>query len=317
MDIAYESFVDSEPFKFLVGLPPKTFYMHAGLAAKLSSTFATLVGGGMSEAKEKCAKLKDTDKDTFIRVIQFAYTGDYSVAEPDVVLSASDVGIENSSKHLNDKNHPVIPQNPIREPDAGQSPEEPPYDPHEEYAIEVPAEDPAIEEEPAEWVDWGSARNKKDKRKKLRSSKSKVEQLWDSFKSEAHVAEKRPWQPEVNEDHCQDYTPVFLCHAKLYAFADTYDVVPLQELVLQKLRLTLSRFKLHPQRVGDVVELLKYTYTNTTDYEESIDELRNLVTDYLVCHIEKIIHHVEFTKLLGDGDMVKDFLPKLVERRLD
>ncbi|EXJ73893.1 uncharacterized protein A1O5_03655 [Cladophialophora psammophila CBS 110553] len=298
MDIAYESFADSEPFKFLVGPAAKPFYLHAKLATRLSSFMAALVEGGMAEAKRRYAVFEDIDEDTFVRVIQFAYTGDYAAAEPGIVSPELDTPVEDSSNHL-DYAAPApavdeyleVPSEPAVSPGADE-PEEP-----SEY--------------PYSWVPQ-SKRSKKNK------SRSKGEQVWDSFKSEAYMKETKPWQPEVNEDSCQDYTPVFLCYAKLYVFSDKYGIEPLQELVLQKLRLTLSRFKLHPQRVDDVVELLKYTYANTVSCDAQIDKLRNLVSDYLVCHIEKIVNHLEFTNLLGkEGDVAKDLLPKLVERRLD
>ncbi|KIW89627.1 uncharacterized protein Z519_09783 [Cladophialophora bantiana CBS 173.52] len=275
MDISYESFADSKPFRFLVGPAAKPFYIHAKLATQLSSTMAALVEGSMAEAKRCYAVLEDIDEDTFVRVVQFAYTGDYAVAEPDTP-------VENSSNHLD----------------------------HAEPAPAVyeylPEEEPSNAVLPAE-----------------PDERTRGERAWDFFQSAAYKKETQPWQPEVNQDSRQDYTPVFLCHAKLYIFSDKYNIEPLQELVLQKLRLTLSRFILHPQRVNDVVELLKYTYANTASRDVKDDKLRDLVSDYLVCHIEKIVYDVEFINMLGkegdgrEGDVAKDLLPKLVRLRLD
>ena len=100
-----------------------------------------------------------------------------------------------------------------------------------------------------------------------------------------------------------------------FMFSDKYSIEPLLELVLQKLRLNLSKFELHSQRVGDIVELMKYTYEHTSDYEEAIDRLRSLVADYVVCHIKKIVGFGDFTKLLQEnGDVAKDLMPKLMQR---
>ncbi|KIW76344.1 hypothetical protein Z517_11090 [Fonsecaea pedrosoi CBS 271.37] len=299
MDIAYESFVDSEPFKFLVGPTAKPFYMHGGLATKLSDPMAALLGGGMVEAKNRYAVLKDADEDTFVRVIQFAYTGDYAVAEPksDSVPSTAD---------NDDDIPPEAPEETVS---------------YEDYSAAEPAQS-------WDFPSGGFSRKKKGRKNNAffaeafedpgsLNERSKGKQAWDSFKTKAHLKETMCWDPEVNEDQHQNYTSVFLCHAKLYTFADQYLIEPLRELVLQKLRLTLSRFKLHQQRVGDVVELLKYTYANTPCRDPKIDQLRDLISDYLVCHIEKIVHHEEFFKLLDNGDVAKDFLPKLVALRLD
>ncbi|OAG44302.1 hypothetical protein AYO21_01298 [Fonsecaea monophora] len=313
MDIAYKSFVDSEPFKFLVGPTAKPFYMHGGLATKLSDPMAALLGGGMVEATNRYAVLKDTDEDTFVRVIQFAYTGDYAVAEPepDHNPSEPDNVVDESFNNLRHA-HPSAFEDIVAE---GETTESVPIDPEptEEY----------IEEEAVPYCEWcGRNPFRKRNHKWVESGKtktvvSKAQEAWDSFKKKADIKKTMEWKLEVNEDQHQNYTPVFLCHAKLYAFADQYLIEPLRGLVLQKLRLTLSRFKLHQQRVGDVVELLKYTYANTPCRDPKIDQLRDLISDYLVCHIEKIVHHEEFIKLLDNGDVAKDFLPKLVALRLD
>lgn len=61
----------------------------------------------------------------------------------------------------------------------------------------------------------------------------------------------------------KNFLPVFLGHAKLYMFADMYDVDPLKALALNKLHQILLTFKLYARRVGDVVELVGYSYENT------------------------------------------------------
>ena len=114
---------------------------------------------------------------------------------------------------------------------------------------------------------------------------------------------------------CEDYTEVFLCHARLYVFADVYHVEALKALALYKLRRTLAKFYLYPERVPDVVLLLQYAYSHTMDHEESIDELRDLVTDYAVCVIEVIAQDPDLQALLSDrGALAKDLVTKLLNR---
>ncbi len=269
----------------------------------------------MIEAKREYAVFDDVDEDTFIRFTQFAYTGDYAVAEPDVLLSQSDVGVESDRRSRARSSTPKA----ATLDDALQ---------------EQPEPEPEPEPEPPEDELWGfkSTKHRKQSKKKMASAwaddrdeetipapistrKSKGERLWDAFQAKASVKHPEAWRPNVNTDHCEDYTPVFLCHAKLYMFADKYSIEPLSGLVLRKLRLNLSEFILHSQRIGDIIELLKYTYEHTTDYEERIDRLRNLVAEYVVCHIEKIVGFDDFTKLLQEnGDVGKDLMPKLMQR---
>ena len=60
----------------------------------------------MLESKRKFAVLDDVDEETFIRFTQFAYTGDYAVAEPHVVLNQADIGIENGVKKQRTRSKP-------------------------------------------------------------------------------------------------------------------------------------------------------------------------------------------------------------------
>ncbi|KAJ9603940.1 hypothetical protein H2200_011462 [Cladophialophora chaetospira] len=318
MALRYESFADSKPFKFVVGETGKTFYIHASLAAQQSTTLATLIEGGMVESEREYAAIEDVDEDTFIRFIQFAYTGDYAVAETVVVLSPADIATDYEAKNGGDD--PSL--EPVPEfPNIAEVVEEP--------VPEAPPEEPAVD---FGWGNFGSTTHRNKSRKTKRSAwavdrveepvvaenpdfRSKGERLWDEFKAKAQVKYADVWQPSVNSDPCEDYTPVFLCHAKLYMFSDKYSIEPLLELVLQKLRLNLSKFELHSERVADIVELMKYVYEHTTDYENAIDRLRNLVTDYVVCHIEKVMALGDFMKLLQEnGDVAKDLMPKLMQR---
>ena len=43
----------------------------------------------MSEAKEGCALLEDVEKSIFVRFSQYAYTEDYTAADPNIVLDFS------------------------------------------------------------------------------------------------------------------------------------------------------------------------------------------------------------------------------------
>lgn len=293
--------MDSKQFKFLVGEAGKALYIHASLATQHSITLATLIEGGMVETAREYAILDDVDEETFVRFIQFAYTGQYSVAAPDLILAPSDIGSEATNKNGNP--HTVADEKSVFEvdPDSGWG---------------APGPQSAFKDKKLKKKkDYGWVDNRFEPAPAPFDARSKGTRLWDAFKAKACVTHTEPWRPTANTDHCEDYTPVFLCHAKLYVFSDKYSIEPLRNLVLQKLRLNLSEFKLHPQRIGDIVELLKYVYEHTSDYEDGIDCLRNLICDYVVCHIEKIVAMEDFTKLLQEnGDVSKDLMPKLMQR---
>jgi hypothetical protein len=53
------------------------------------------------------------------------------------------------------------------------------------------------------------------------------------------------FEPKSNSAASQDFTPVFLAHARLYTFADMRLVAPLKNLALYNLHKTLIDFRLY------------------------------------------------------------------------
>jgi hypothetical protein len=289
LGVTRDSFIGSRPFRFLIGPDKKTVYVHTELVVQHSSALAALVSGRMAEAKESCAFLEDVDEGTFVRFVEYMYTSDYSVPDPVIVQMASDSTFENG-------------QDGIEEPT------------------------------PIDESIWFSS--KKDKKKKASKGnpwhtevpeeavaeypqhECKKDRLWSEFR-EAHVRHHEPWEPRQNKESCEDYTQIFLCHARLYVFSDQYCIEPLHELTLQKLRLTLSTFILFNERVSDIVELIQYTYAHTMEHEEGIDKLRSLVMDYVICQMEAIVENKGFITMLQEpGALAKDLVLKSL-RRLD
>jgi len=108
-------------------------------------------------------------------------------------------------------------------------------------------------------------------------------------------------QAQVNADPCEDHTEVFLCHARLYVFAEKYDIEPLKMLTRRKIHQALVIFILHTSRVGDIVALLRYVYANTPDRDNTRDDLRELVMQYVVCHFERMAPSKEYLSLMEEG----------------
>lgn len=97
----------------------------------------------------------------------------------------------------------------------------------------------------------------------------------------------------------QDLTPVFLGHARVYSFADKYNIHSLQSIALQKLYETLDGFHLSRDRIGAVIELIRYTYQNTQ--ESFAEPLRDLVAKYVAIKIDVIGLSADFYSLLREG----------------
>lgn len=116
-----------------------------------------------------------------------------------------------------------------------------------------------------------------------------------------------------NESSAEDYTPVFLGHARLYVFAEKWDIKPLKALVLYKLHATLREYKPYEARYGDVVELIRYTYERTP-CRKRIDGLRELVTRYVAQEQIQIARSEPCLELVEDGgSFARDLLSLMME----
>jgi hypothetical protein len=121
------------------------------------------------------------------------------------------------------------------------------------------------------------------------------------YKHELNVG----YRAMANTRHDHNFQSVFLGHAKLYLLADKYLIEGLKNLVLYKLRSTLQMFELYECRVVDIVELVRFSYTNdyTSDRSDNgeLDELRRLVVEYVILHRSKIDSSKVFEEILEEG----------------
>lgn len=274
------SFVGSKQFEFLIGPEKTPCYIHLALVARSSKTLDALVTGSMEEAKRGSAQLPDIEPATFIRFTEFAYTGGYS--------SPMAIKIDEPSNATTTacRRADYISQ-------AAQLPKPTPIQ-HQE------GEDPKPNRNRTSLGEFAS-----------RASSPAAEiTLWQSF--QAAAVQPAGWVFKRNlVDRTLNFSPVFLAHAQLYAFGDQYDIGTLRILALQKLRCHLSFFTLHAERIDDVVDLLKYTYENTADLDSGMDALRDLVTDYVVCHPATVGKNLRFLALLEEpGKLARDVMSK-------
>lgn len=117
----------------------------------------------------------------------------------------------------------------------------------------------------------------------------------------------------------EDYTDVFLSHARLYVFADYYDIKDLGKLSLYNLGTALEEFKLYVGRTNDVTELLRYAYANTMDAtstEGTKCPLRQLIANYAACYIETFMMNQRFQELLSEAneiavDVMRDVMKRI------
>jgi hypothetical protein len=282
--------MSSRPFQFIIGCSRKSFTLHSALVAHHSAPLRVLMEGDMNEAKQGHAELDDVDEETFIWFCEYVYSGNYTPAPHSYVFNTCT---------------PVCVE--------------------EELEKTV---------EPEEAV---SVRTKKDKKKsKIHTFSLSTERacgtcghvseencpregLWKEFQSSFQQKPTHQGGARWNTNECEDYTEVFLCHARIYVFAHKYDIPKLCSLALFNLHDTLQAFHLHKERIADIVKLAQYCYDNehTRDCEpgQDIDDLRRLVVHYIACKFEIIGKNESFLALMeGGGPFPRDLTGYLVKR---
>lgn len=121
--------------------------------------------------------------------------------------------------------------------------------------------------------------------------------------------------PRANTDSSEDYTDVFISHARLYKFAEKYDIQSLKRLCLRNLHQTLTQFTLWPESVNDVVSLLRFSYENTVSSEHGLEPLRYMLRQYVAWEMNTLVDHIPFRDLLEQNrDILDDFCSEIRQR---
>lgn len=148
--------------------------------------------------------------------------------------------------------------------------------------------------------------------------------LWEHFKTEEFGAmglfhyELRDYLRHQKKDQPSDD---LIDHAKLWVFAECYDIPALRDLCMHKLHRDLIMFDLSERNSDELVNLLEYIADNTMESQHSVEgltsgesPLRNLLLRYTVCHTDILRGSKRFGKLLENGgSLVRDYVHKLME----
>lgn len=296
--------------------------LHSDAVARHSTASNALVNA-MRAATSRTEDLLDTDPETFVRFSEFAYTGDYTPPDfeevPDEPTEIAGTADNAEPADLDLPTRSSLNHNDLTVADT------------------VPDDYPARTEPPAvtdhsDWDSWAfSSRGGKKKKKSSAVLWSTASPLPPIPAPEAPAPRRvlpprlqdliretryeRPAPREestlhaqmiANENPNENFSPVFLGHAKVYVFAEKYDIKQLSDLALYKLSTTLSAFTIFESRFGDIADLVRFTYGNTNDYVESVDSLRKLVVQY-VAKVSGQLAEDTFLELLAEGgEFVKD-----------
>lgn len=122
--------------------------------------------------------------------------------------------------------------------------------------------------------------------------------------------------PRANSGPKEDYTNTFLSHARLYVFAEKFDIQPLKRLILKNLHQTLCIFTLWPECIVEVVALFEYVYSNTVPACNGDEPMRRMLSLYIGYEMQPLLEAAAFRDLLKkDQDLLDDFCSQ-VERRI-
>jgi len=294
------SILNSDQFTFFVG-EKKPIVVHAAAIAEQSQALNTLVNGHMKEAQTRSVDFGDVSEKDFIRLCEFAYTADYTTP-PFIVREETSASPDPEADGTNQASPRVHSVDFFPDPEPV-----PPVVIDEAIAEPLRAPDESI----VDWNGWGS---KESKKKDKKSSPSKKATLRKSFESKSFCS-PLPRQslidscePIANSKPTEDCTTVFLAHARLYVLADKYGIEPLRSLGLHKLHKTLVGFTLYKARIGDVVELARYAYSDDHTADYGNDELRTLISEYVACEIDTIGRSEIFLCLMEEGGpFTRDF----------
>ncbi|KAL6719502.1 hypothetical protein ACLMJK_003742 [Lecanora helva] len=175
-----------------------------------------------------------------------------------------------------------------------------------------PPEANTVDDEFADWGSWGVNKKEKKKKKKHTTEPAVEGYLRESFISRQHDVELSPYTippARANKGPDEDYTEVFLGHARMYVFAEKYDIQPLKKLALQKLQHQLAIHTLYIERAGEILSLVNYVYGNTGETSGNSDDIRTMLAHYIGVEMANLMQDGEIRHIMQEnGELLSDFL---------
>ncbi|CAJ2500186.1 Uu.00g030390.m01.CDS01 [Anthostomella pinea] len=122
--------------------------------------------------------------------------------------------------------------------------------------------------------------------------------------------------PRTNAEACEDYSGIFLAHARLYVLADKYDIRTLRQLALHKLWATLKDFTLYPGRVSDIAALIMYAFQAFS--ASAVDDVMcGMLADYAACIFEELVECKEWKDMIVELPVFVGCMLTKLAKRLD
>ena len=266
------------------------FPVHSALVTMHSEPLDRMINGTMKEAQGGRGCLEEVDKTTFSQVCRWLYSGDYSdLAPPPREKSAVVPGTETASASDSDAAHESEPESlsGSEDTDLGQ---------------------PQRKRRKGSVVDEGfAAPGMVPTRNCLKTRQRAFLRLVSLPHYSTSVS--------TSVYHGEDGAEALLHHARVYVFAEMYNIRKLRNLALFKLHLKLVNFG--DGEITPIVPLVDYIYQNTMPRENPILDLRTWILEYVACRMEDFASSSDFSDLLSqDSGVLRDF-QALVVRTLE
>ena len=273
-----------------------------------------MINGPMAEAQNGYVTLESVDDNTMERFIEWAYKGYYTPAsfsrDPSGVSLPDSSAKEDRGALADDSSAAADCEGKKRSHGEAFS--------GGEDALSTA--DALLEDHPLGGFRWRNVEEPQAKKSTKPKTKKILKNVFLLHRYGSHPGKigTPDTHPRANQEPDENYTEVFLSHARLHVFADMYDIQPLKTLAFDQLHYTLAIFTLHRQRTGDIVNLLRYVYANTTlDVNADAGHLRTMLKQYVAYEMSALMKDERFNELLIEdgGPLLADFM-KMVAYRI-
>lgn len=308
------------------------FPVHKHLLSNASPALAALVDNGMQETDEEFVRLTDADTKTFARLVEFIYTGDYTVPQPEPTRGAK-VDTQNyQTDEPEESSHDSYDwEQPCAEAPAADM-EEPMVDSLPE---QLPEPSPAEESDP--WATWRRSKKGNDKKKKRQQTlyapaqESKLSPRLPDLDIRVTVNSPVVACSTINRNMkgLHDYTEVFFCHAQSYILAEKYGLEELKALSSERLYRAFRHYESAERPSSAIPDLIRYVFEHTPERVSSeierplneaphiphVDTLQNVCVHFAANNSHLLRLTSESRLLLREGGFfVELFVARLAER---
>jgi hypothetical protein len=300
-------------FKVLVGKDGTCFNIPATLAKGISEPLYKTMNGEMKEARDGVAILKEVESDIFTAFCEYAYTRSYRIPKVAAEFEKPyDSGDSQREVVINNSEAADVP-------DISLAAEPAVYEFGQERARYISPWSRKVQRDTLMRGKKAKASSEEETTtRELTSSELEADATserdpchWDAFcklEYDSRSEESEGQSPQLGGMTKVEFKPL-LFHCRLYVFAQMYLIASLKQLTLRKLHADLTDFDLDLTSSNQVLEALKFAFTNTERGDGHDDKLRHLLVAYTASNMKVLKQNTAFWTLLDEhGELGSDII---------